>query len=340
MRLIDRVWFGESELDRAARTLLSPFELLYRGIVGVRGELYDRGLLSVKKAAIPIVSIGNVAVGGTGKTPVAAWLAQKLLNAGRLPAIVLRGYGDDEPHVHARMNPQIPVIVTADRVEGIARAIDGGANIVVLDDAFQHRRAARDVDIVLMSADNFSETTRVLPAGPYRESLTALERATVIIITRKAASDADVERVTQIAKRYSRGKPVAVARLYLDQIIRETGPNTVADVSVLQGKSVLAIAAIGNPNAFFAQLDCAGATVTRRSFADHHAFTREEGAALAAEAARHDYAVCTLKDAVKLRVLWPAAARALWYVSLAVTIEQGRPELDRILNGLFKPNGN
>lgn len=340
MRMIERVWYGESEIDRAARTLLSPLELIYRGIIAARGELYDRGVLPVKKSAIPIVSIGNVAVGGTGKTPIAAWLAHELMNHGRQPAIVLRGYGDDEPHVHARMNPRVPVIVSADRVEGIERAVKGGANVVVLDDAFQHRRAARDVDIVLLSADNLSATTRVLPAGPYRESLNALDRATAVIITRKAATDEDVVRATGIVKRYARDKPVAVARLYLDQLVRETGPHTIDDVSVLQGKSVLAIAAIGNPAAFFAQLDCAGANVTRRGFPDHHAFTREEGKTLAAEAANHDYAVCTLKDAVKLSALWPAAAKALWYVSLAVTIEQGRPELDRILNRLFKPNGN
>ena len=338
--MIERVWYGESEIDRAARTLLSPLELIYRGIIAARGELYDLGVLSAKKSAIPVVSIGNVAVGGTGKTPVAAWLAHELMNRGRLPAIVLRGYGGDEPKVHARMNPRVPVIVSGDRVEGIERAMQGGANVVVLDDAFQHRRAARDVDIVLMSADNVSATTRVLPAGPYRESLNALDRATAVIITRKAASDEDVARAMEIVHRYAPNKPVAVARLYFDQIVRESGPHTVGDVSVLQGKSVLAIAAIGNPAAFFSQLECAGADVTQRSFPDHYAFTRKEAAALAGEAVRYDYAVCTLKDAVKLSALWPAAGRALWYVSLAVTIEQGRPELDRILTRLFKPNGN
>jgi len=193
---------------------------------------------------------------------------------------------------------------------------------------------------VLLSADDVSETARVLPIGPYRESLSALDRATAIIITRKAASDDDVARAMEIAKRYARNKPVAVARLYLDQVVRETGPHAVEDVSVLQDKSVLAMAAVGNSSAFFAQLDCAGGRVTARSFPDHHAFTRDEAVALAAEAGDHDYAVCTLKDAVKLSALWPAAAKALWYVSLAVSIEQGRPELDRILTGLFKPNGN
>src|SRR4029079_7109624 len=204
MRLIERLWFGDSEIDKAARTLLSPLELAYRGIVTARSELYERGLVTVKKSAVPVVSVGNVSVGGTGKTPVAAWLAHELMNGGKMPAVGLRGYGDDEPHVHARMNPRIPVIVSSDRVDGIEQAIKGGANVVVLDDGFQHRRAARDVDIVLLSADDVSETARVLPIGPYRESLSALDRATAIIITRKAASDDDVARAMEIAKRYAR----------------------------------------------------------------------------------------------------------------------------------------
>src|SRR5690242_15793153 len=98
--------------------------------------LYDTGVFASHDPAIPAVSVGNVTVGGTGKTPVAAWIATELVERGARPAIVLRGYGDDEPLVHARLNPNVPVIVAADRVAGIAQARDTGATIAVLDDAF------------------------------------------------------------------------------------------------------------------------------------------------------------------------------------------------------------
>src|SRR5690348_7442624 len=130
---------------------------------------------------LPTLSVGNVTVGGTGKTPVAAWIAAELIDRGARPAIVLRGYGDDEPLVHARLNPDVPVIVAPDRLEGIARAAASGADVAVLDDAFQHRRAQRTADIVLVSAERWTRTPRLLPAGPWRESLRALRRTSMIL---------------------------------------------------------------------------------------------------------------------------------------------------------------
>src|SRR3954466_9930436 len=151
--LIERVWFGDDLIARAGRFALGPPELLYRASIGVREVLYDSGVFTAQQPALPAVSIGNVTVGGTGKTPIAAWIAQELIDRGARPGIVLRGYGDDEPLVHARLNPSVPVIVAADRVSGIANARAAGATVAVLDDAFQHRQVSRDVDFVLVSAD-------------------------------------------------------------------------------------------------------------------------------------------------------------------------------------------
>lgn len=331
MRLIERVWYGDSQMDRLARGALAPFEAIYRGVVAVRGELYDRKIMPSRHSGIPVVSVGNITVGGTGKTPVAAWLASRLAQAGWNPAIILRGYGGDEPLVHARLNPGIPVVVASDRVAGVAIAARAGSDVVVLDDAFQHRQAARDADVVLVSADDWPHHLRALPAGPYREPASALKRASTIVITRKAASDAAVARVEEMVSEIAPGIPVAIARLDLHEVIREGNQAERIPAAALAGRRVLAIAAVGNPGAFFGQLEAIGARVTRRAFPDHHAFTRADIDTALEAGLLYDYVVCTLKDAVKLGPRWPAGNSPLWYVSLAVQIERGEPAIDSLL---------
>jgi tetraacyldisaccharide 4'-kinase len=336
VRLIERVWSGDSAADKAIRAALSPLELLYRAGVALRGSFYDTGLTRVQPSPIPTISIGNLTVGGTGKTPVAAWVARRLKSLGETPAIVLRGYGGDEPLVHSRINPDIPVIVSPDRAAGIAEAKSKGATVAVLDDAFQHRRAARDVDVVLISADNWQEQQHVLPAGPYREPMSALSRASAVIITRKAADDARVQSIKSAVKSRFAGLPIAVASLSPGEIVLAKSTDARAPIAQLAGKRVCAIAAVGNPGAFFEQLERVGAQVTRQAYPDHHPFSKGDVAALAAASRSVDYVVCTLKDAVKLEPSWPADGRPLWYVSLAVAIESGKPAIEELLARLSR----
>jgi tetraacyldisaccharide 4'-kinase len=155
-RLVERVWFGTDALASTVRTALIPAERVFGGLVGARDILYDAGWLPARATPIPAVSVGNLTVGGTGKTPMAAWIARGLAARGARPAIVLRGYGDDEPLVHRVLNPEIPVVIGADRVDAVGRAAAGGATVAVLDDAFQHRRVQRAADIVLVSADRWT----------------------------------------------------------------------------------------------------------------------------------------------------------------------------------------
>lgn len=331
MRLIERIWSGDSRADKVIRTALSPLELLYRAGVALRGGLYDTGLARVQSSPIPTISIGNLTVGGTGKTPVAAWVASRLKSLGESPAIVLRGYGGDEPLVHSRINPDVPVIVSADRVAGIADAKAKGATVAVLDDAFQHRRAARDVDLVLISADTWQEEQRVLPAGPYRETMSALARASAVIITKKSARDSSVQSVERAVKSRFPKLPVAVASLRPAEIVLARSPDERAPIGQLAGMRVCAVAAVGNPGAFFDQLERAGAQVARQAYPDHHPFSNRDVATIAAASKSADYVVCTLKDAVKLEPLWPADGRPLWYVSLAVAIESGKPAIEELL---------
>ena len=334
MRLIESLWSGDSAADKLARTALVPFEGLYRGAATVRGWLYDSGILKPQPAPIPIVSVGNLTVGGTGKTPVSAWIAGELSARGRQPAIVTRGYGGDEQLVHSRINPGVPIVIQPDRVEGIRNAVSLGADVAVLDDAFQHRRAARDLDIVLVSADDWTGKTRLLPAGPFREPLSALSRASAVVITRKSATDEQVAAAQRAVQAIVPGLPTAVLRLELQELVREAPAAGRMPAAMIVGKRALAIAAVGNPAAFFRQLHALGAVVTPMAYPDHHVFTAADIAELSRKGRDFDYVVCTLKDAVKLGPVWPASNTPLWYVSLAVVVESGGAEIDSLLERL------
>jgi tetraacyldisaccharide 4'-kinase len=290
--------------------------LAFRGGVAVRNWLYDSGIIATRRPAIPAISVGNLTVGGTGKTPIAAWICGELQRLGAKPAIVMRGYkGGDEVEVHRVLNPGIPVIANPDRVAGVKAAAEQGADIAVLDDAFQHRRIARVADIVLVSADAWTGEVPLLPTGPWREPLTALGRATMTIVTRKAADESQVEAAVRATR------AAAVASLTLGPLRTLAGDER--DLGTLRATTVHAVAGVGDARAFFAQLAAVGATVEPHAFRDHHAFTRAD-ADRVARAAAGAPVVCTLKDAVKLEREWPRQAGPVWYVSQRVEFDRGR----------------
>ncbi|MDP9200563.1 MAG: tetraacyldisaccharide 4'-kinase [Gemmatimonadota bacterium] len=332
-RFLERVWTGRGRRARAARALLAPAEVVYRAVVTTRGMLYDWGVFRAEDFSIPVLSIGNLSVGGTGKTPVAAWFARRLFEKGLKPGIVLRGYGGDETVVHQRLNEGVPVIAAADRVRGIREAIAEGVDAVVLDDAFQHRRAARNADVVLVNADAWSGSPRLLPAGPWREPLRSARRANLVIVTRKTADKSTVEDVRRALANAAPRVPVATAYLAPGDL-RSTATGQTLPLHVVRGADLTAIAAVAHPDSFFRQLTELGAVVRPHSFPDHHAFTRQEARDLAARAGRSDFVVCTLKDAVKLESLWPAEVGSLWYVSQRLRIEDGQEHIERLLDDL------
>lgn len=332
------LWTGRGLGARVTRAVLAPLGWGFAAGVAVKNRLYDAGVVAPRPTAVPAVSVGNLSVGGTGKTPVAADLARRLLREGARPGIVLRGYGEDEPAVHAILNPDVPVIVNADRVAGSVEAHRLGCDVVVLDDAFQHRRAARVADIVLVAAEQWAGTRRPLPAGPYRESVASLARASLVLVTRKSAPEQESVRC---AESIARDVPVPVVRasLTLGDLVRVsaeapcegTGPLATAragdpdrrSLEALRGTRVLAVAGIGAPQAFAAQLEAAGASVELVSFPDHHRFGEDDVRLLVRRATRHQFVVCTLKDAVKLAGQWPRDGSPLWYVSQRLRLEAG-----------------
>ncbi|MEO8561477.1 MAG: tetraacyldisaccharide 4'-kinase [bacterium] len=331
MTALERLWYGDTASVRVARVVLGPPAALYEAIVRARALLYERGALDVRQQTVPVLSVGNLSVGGTGKTPIAAWAAARLRALGARPAIVLRGYGGDETLVHAALNPDVPVVVDADRPRGVERARAAGADCVVLDDGFQHRRLARTADWVLVAAEQFARSHRLLPAGPLREPLSALARAQVLVVTRKSASPDAAAEVVEALSRSAPGVPAVVCRLALVELVN-MADRAVHSLARLRGARVVGVAAIGAPEAFFAQLRELGVSELRElAFPDHHRFTPRDVDRIVRDAVGSDAVVCTLKDAVKLAPLWPRHALPLWYVSQQAEIERGGMALDASL---------
>ncbi len=328
-RLLDEMWESGHPLARLARALLAPLGWVFGAIVQIRNLAFDCGWIAQHTLALPAIGVGNLTVGGTGKTPVSAWIAGRLRGGGATPAVVLRGYGGDEPLVHARLNPGVAVVVDADRVRGVAHTRAAGATVAVLDDGFQHRRARRDAEVVLLSADRVGPV-RMLPAGPWREPLSSLRRADLVVVTRKSASLVRARELLAHAMRFAPGAAGAVVCLAPDTLAA-CQSTIVRPASAIVGADVLAISAVGDPHAFEAQLRVLGAAVTSARYPDHHRFSATDAGGLAVRASHATWAVCTLKDAVKLAPLWPREAAPLWYLSQRVSVESGAEAFDALI---------
>ncbi|MBU6367402.1 MAG: tetraacyldisaccharide 4'-kinase [Gemmatimonadetes bacterium] len=341
----DRVWYDDGLAARAGRALLQPAAWLYGRAVAARTARFDRGAELLDDGVptpVPALSVGNLTVGGTGKTPVASWVASTLLQRGAAPAILLRGYGDDEWRVHERLNPRAPVFIGADRLASMRAAASRGCDCVVLDDAFQHRRAPRVVDWVLVSADRWPHVARLLPAGPFREPLDAVRRASALLVTVKAAPDRRVDEVAARLAEVAPKVPRAIVRLVQGQLHRVAGGEEGrGPIDAGHAGALLAVSAIGDPTAFESQLEAHGGLVRRRlRYPDHHAYGEADLDQIVRLSEGCAGVVCTLKDAVKLAPQWPATAVPLWYVSQAVLVESGLEVLvggiDRVLSARLR----
>lgn len=335
--LARQVWAGEGgAVGAALRIALTPAEAAFRGIVAARNGAYDRGWLRSERVGVPVISIGNVTVGGAGKTPFAAWIARRLADWGRTPAIALRGYGEDEIVLHRELNPDIPVFRGARRVQAAREAVAAGRDVVVLDDAFQHRALARDLDLVLIPVEGWEPRPHVLPRGPWREGLSALARADVVVLTRKSAGAARAQEVAAELARLQGGRPILQCAL-LPSRLRALHGAAQMPVDALAGRRVLAVAALATPEPFFATLRGTGAEVEAAAYPDHHPFSADEARTLRDRAAGR-MLVMTGKDAVKLRALLGGAADA-WVLEQSVTIESGADALDTALRRALREPG-
>jgi len=293
-RLLHRWRIGEGTVLTAALNIFGyPIAALYHATMKVRNSHYD-DVGGQEVRGVKVVSVGNLVVGGTGKTPLSAWIVRVLKDGGLRPAIVSRGYGSDELILHNKWNPHIPVIATPDRLEAARSAREGGADTVVLDDGFQHRKIARDLDIVLLSAED-SFPGRLLPVGPYRESAESLRRADAIVVTRRSAPKKVAEAI------------VAQVKVIVPEALTAVVHLAPAEWRNLKGSvvpspegEVLAIAAIARPLEFLRGIrSLVDSEVELMSFSDHHEYTSDDIVKIARIVGERTIVV-TEKDAVKL----------------------------------------
>jgi len=324
-RLVRWLWTSRRPDARAARALLVPASGLWAATMGVRRMAYRRGWLASHDLPLPSVAVGNLTVGGSGKTPIAGWIAARFAARGVRPGILLRGVGGDEVLVHREAVPEAIVVANPDRVAGAEEAVAQGAEVLVLDDAYQRMDVRRDLNICVVSAETSRAVGWSLPAGPWREHWGALERADAAVVTRKRADHETAERMAERIRRHVDG-PVAIVRLDLADL-RGMVSGRRHDIGMLRDRRVVAACAIADPAAFISQVKRTGAQVQVATWKDHHAYRDEDLAWLAHATRRADHVVVTAKDAVKLRDRWPASVPEPLVATLAITFEAGEAAL-------------
>ncbi len=321
----------------ASGIILAPVGVLYSAVTRARLALYRRGALRVHKTNAPVVSVGNITTGGTGKTPLVEWVARAAAREGRKPCVLTRGYGredagkrvlvsdgermladaregGDEPRLLAENLRGVAAVVSdRDRVSAARWAAEHlKSDLFILDDGFQHLRLARDLDLVAVDATNPWGGGRLLPTGRLREPLAGLGRADLIILTRTEQA-ADAHSLRKQAERLSGGRPVILSRtrtkavrLLDETMVTGNDLEAPSHPSSLIPHPFAAFCAIGNPLAFFAHLRADGFTLNHtRTFPDHYVYKQSDVDALVNEAKRRGACalVTTAKDAVKLRSL-------------------------------------
>lgn len=331
-------------LQRALLAGCSPF---YAAVVGLRNQLYNTHLKRIHQAAVPVVSVGNLTTGGTGKTPCVAWLAQWFLDRELQPVLLSRGYHaldndvNDEKLVLDRLCPALPHLQHPNRVRSAEIACrEHAAQLLILDDGFQHRRLGRDLDIVLIDALNPWGYDRILPRGLLRELPGNLRRADLVVLTR--ADQCTPEQRHAILARINKLRPqtqcIEVAFQPAD-LINDTGNRR--PVTTLSGQPVLAFCGIGNPDAFRRTLDdCGMNVVCLRSFPDHHHYSADDLRELQSLAIKHNAAavLTTLKDLVKINQEH-IGTQPLWAINIQTRILNGEQHLQQALEQIQQEVG-
>jgi len=317
----------------SVETVLRVLSVVYGGLMSLRARLYEKGVLSSKTLPCRVVSIGNLVAGGTGKTPMTIRVARMIRDMGYRVVVLSRGYrgrmektggivsdggtifkgpedAGDEPYLMARILTGIPVLVGRRRYEAGMMAVKRfKPDVIVLDDAFQHLRLQRDLNLVLLDSRSPFGNGHILPRGLLREPLSALRRAHAVIYTRSERAPA-----APIRDRLPRHLPIFYTTH--NQVIRKSdqekgglGADTM-DISMLKGKKAVAFAGLADNDQFFDSLEQAGCMLVRTfSFADHHRYgcTDLDRIAQTAQEDKADVIVTSFKDYVKIenRKRWP-----------------------------------
>ena len=335
---------------------LAPLGVLYGAVTRARLALYRAGALKVHRVGAPVISVGNITAGGTGKTPLVEWLAHRAAREGRRVCVLTRGYGrrdarrrvvvsdgvrvladarvgGDEPRLLAEsLRGLAAVVADADRVAAARWALkELGSDLLILDDGFQHLRLARDLNIVTLDATAPWGGGQLLPRGRLREPVGGLMRADCIVITRAELAP-DLAALRAEAARLSGGRPVFVARTrtkYLRPLAAHDAAAFVTPRAI--ERPAAAFCAIGNPQAFFTHARAAGCELSyTRTFPDHHDYTQADLDSVAAAAAQRGARalITTAKDAVKVEAL--RFALPCYVLEIALEIEAEEALLDLV----------
>jgi len=336
--------------------LLSPLAAAFGRVAAARNRRLDAGR-GVHRAAIPVISVGGLTVGGGGKTPTALAVAGMLVAMGRSVAIASRGYGGrpgrdplrvrpdldwrrvgDEPLILARTLSGVPVYAHPNRVRSAARAAADGADALVLDDGFQHRRLHRDLDVVALDASEPLGNGCLLPAGPLREPVSALGRAGAIWLTRAdQTAEHELTRARELAARHAPTAALVLGAFRAEGLIPlgRAGERSLDD---LRGARVHLLAGIGAPDGFVRTARSLGARVVGRSFfPDHHPYRAADLRRVAAAAGDADLVLTTEKDAVRLVGLPLTGSLPVHYLRVRPAVLSGGEALRELLSAAVGP---
>lgn len=344
---------------RAWGIILYPLSLLFEIAVKLRNALYDKGVLPSVNLDARVISVGNITVGGTGKTPLVERLARFLRDEGHRVAVLSRGYGrkesgavvvsdglectsgpeqaGDEPFLLARRLSNVVVVVGKNRAEVGKKAVDTWkCDVLLLDDGFQHRKLKRTLDIVVLDATQPWGNGKLLPAGPLREPLSALRRADAVIFTHADGAQNAGEEQQRI--RQFTSAPVFFAKHRpVEWVSLPTGESL--PLTTLRGKTALGVAGIGNPASFRKTLDTLGIEIAAFwDYPDHHWYSQDDLTQIenTAKAVGVDAVVTTEKDGVRFPV--PVGyAIPVYYLKIESEIEGGIQYLRTILVPVLQP---
>jgi tetraacyldisaccharide 4'-kinase len=279
--------------------------------------MYDKELRKINKLDVPVVSVGNLTVGGTGKTPFVAWLAKKYLDEGKFPAIISRGYRADETGWNDEAKelnmllPNVPQAFSKNRVTAARQLLakhmgENGTtkiDVVILDDGYQHRKLFREKNILLIDATNPFGYLRIIPRGLLREPVFGMKRADVVVLSRAdAVDDAEKSRLRGIVSQFAPNTTWVEMQQIPERLLFLSG--TSQSIETISGRSVLAFCGLGNPDVFFRTVNECGAVVKKTLvFPDHHCYTSADRARVfgLAQQSGVDVVVCSLKDFVKVK---------------------------------------
>ncbi|MCX7703807.1 MAG: tetraacyldisaccharide 4'-kinase [Planctomycetota bacterium] len=347
MRLYERIVSGNQEgfFATLARASLAFIALLYLCAYYIRKLFYKIGLARCRKLPVPVISVGNLTLGGTGKTPFVVMLARYLKKSGVRVAVLSRGYGavspaggNDEGILFSMEVPDVPLYASPNRYKAGLKAIEEGAQVLILDDGFQHWRLKRDLEIVLVDGINPFGYGFVFPRGFLREPVSALGRAEVVVLTH---SDVPVPRLKDVMWEAIRKR--APNALYLEavhqatKLVRLDRKEDEKNPSFLKDKSVLGFCGLGNPHSFFVSLAQLGARIKAfHALPDHFNYKAKIVSALEAHAkkVKCDFMVTTMKDGVKVAGF--EVDVPLYALGVEVVVTKGSDELFSRVDGLLK----